>query len=130
MNTVLVIAGTLCIILGIIHSLLGEKMIFQKVREGRELIPSKALRPIKKSHWGILWATWHLASVFGWCIAGFLFIVAGDEGYLMAEETEVYLQIISFSMLLGSALVSIGTKGRHPGWVVLLAIGLLLFFGV
>ena len=54
-------AGLLAFATGLVHSLLGERLIFRRLREhGASVTESRRL--------GILWATWHLASVFGWAL--------------------------------------------------------------
>lgn len=129
MNNYLFIAGLLCFILGVVHSFLGEYLIFKDKRNKGRLIPSKNSNELKERHLRILWATWHLASVFGWCIGAILIKIAVLESQQNTEITCYILNAIHYTMFISSALVAVGTKGKHPGWIVLLAIGLLVFIG-
>ena len=53
----LAVAGYLAIALGIIHSILGEWLIFSRWR--------KAAPDIPRQHRGIIWASWHELMLFG-----------------------------------------------------------------
>jgi drug/metabolite transporter (DMT)-like permease len=119
MQTLFLAAGSLAMITGIVHSVLGEILIFRHLRKGG-LVPSMAVPPLRERNIRILWATWHLGSVFGWAFAGVLLRLA------MAPQdsslTAFTLNAIVFANLGGSLLVLVGTKGRHPGWIALLAV--------
>jgi drug/metabolite transporter (DMT)-like permease len=119
MQTLLLVAGALAIITGIVHSVLGEMLIFRHLRNGG-LVPTMSAPPLRERNIRILWATWHLGSVFGWAFAGILIRLAfaPNDASLIAFT----LSAIVFANLGGSLLVLIGTKGRHPGWIVLLAV--------
>ncbi len=119
----LFIAGCLLFLLGLIHSILGEVLIFKRMRN-RGIIPTNGGSLLKERHVRILWATWHLVTVFGWGIGALL---CGYSNLLTAEtiSSPFVINSIVLTMLIGSALVLIGTKGKHPGWVVLLIIAIL-----
>ncbi|WP_024768633.1 hypothetical protein [Aquimarina macrocephali] len=74
MNTYFLIEGTLCFHLGIAHSILGEYLIFKNKRRKGSLMLSKKSSELEERDLRILWAIWHLASVFGWCIGTILII--------------------------------------------------------
>ncbi|SFN66557.1 hypothetical protein SAMN04487989_102316 [Bizionia echini] len=126
MNTYFFIAGILCFLLGIAHSILGEYLIFNSKRIKGKLIPTKANEYLKERHLRILWATWHLATVFGWCIGILLLKISVLE---KSQLINFMVKSISTTMILSSLLVLIATKGKHPGWFVLLAIGIVLIIG-
>lgn len=113
MNLTLFLAGALSILLGIIHSVLGERLIFQPL--GNESGNSHIHK-----YRGILWATWHLATLFGGCLGLYLLELAGVS---LPGTLTVY---VSLTMFLGALLVFIGTKRRHPGWIILLLIAVLV----
>ena len=119
MQALLFIAGSLALITGIVHSVLGEILIFRHLRSGG-LVPTLSAPPLRERNIRIIWATWHLGSVFGWAFAGVLLRLAAapHDSSLMA----FVLSAIVFANLGGSLLVLIGTKGRHPGWIALLAV--------
>ena len=129
MNIYLLIAGLLCFFLGVVHSFLGEYLIFKTKRNKGSLVPSKESAALKERHLRIVWATWHLASVFGWCIGAILLKLAVTDNQQYSEIIDFILNSIGYTMLLSSALVLVGTKGKHPGWIVLLAIGILTILG-
>ena len=66
----LTLAGVLCFLLAAVHSILGERMIFQPLRMQKE---HSAMRKYR----GILWATWHLVTIFGACLGLYLLLRAG-----------------------------------------------------
>lgn len=129
MNTYIFVAGILCFLLGIIHSVLGENLIFKSKRNKGSLVPSKKSPALKERHLRIIWATWHLASLFGWCIGAILIIISRNQNAPLINSFDFILQTIMYIMFSASLLVLIGTKAKHPGWVVLLIIGILLILG-
>jgi len=129
MNTYFFIAGLLCFLLGIAHSLLGELLIFKYKRHCGSLVPSKESPDLKERQLRIIWVTWHLASIFGWCIGFIIVQISLDQGELSGDFIGLIIKSIVVSMFLASLLVLIGTKGRHPGWIILLLIMILLIIG-
>ena len=127
MNLYLLIAGILCFPLGIAHSILGEYLIFKHKRIKGNIVPSKGGEELKERHLRILWATWHLASIFGWCIGAILIKIAVMQNL---EIVDFILNSIIYTMFLSSVLVLVGTKGKHPGWIVLLLIGIFILIGI
>ena len=115
MDPYLTIAGYLTIVLGFVHSIIGEVKIFQPLRSG-DLVPSRTGK-LGKRHMAIIWASWHVVTVFGWCL-GFILIEA--------PTWQLLLLVVAGCMFMSSGLVLIGTKGKHPGWIVLLIIGILV----
>lgn len=126
MNSYVFVAGILSILLGLVHSVLGEYLIFKNKRKTGSFVPSKGSKELKERHLRILWASWHLASIFGWSIGAILIKISSEE-YSIGHD--FIFQTITWAMLLAAMLVLIGTKGKHPGWLVLLCIGVLLLIG-
>jgi hypothetical protein len=126
MNSYFVAAALLAFLVGLVHSILGEVLIFQRMRRGG-LIPTEGGGLLRESNVRILWASWHVLTVFGWGFASILYWLAQPSsragGYAFVE------QAIIVSMLAGSALVLVGTKARHPGWVGLLGVAILVWMG-
>lgn len=125
MQTMFIAAGVIAIITGVVHSVLGEMLIFRQLRSSG-FVPTLAAPPLSERNIRIIWATWHLASVFGWAFAGILLrlAIAPHE-----SSTALIVTAVVFANLAGSLLVLIGTKGRHPGWVALLLVAVLTWFG-
>ncbi|NHQ88472.1 hypothetical protein HA050_20435 [Iodobacter sp. HSC-16F04] len=120
MQTTLLLAAVVAAATGVIHSLMGEMLIFRHVRQGG-FVPSEGAAPLRERHIRILWATWHLASVFGWAFSGILLSLA--LGY--PASGSLILSAVMAANFGGALLVFVGTKGRHPGWIALLAVAVL-----
>ena len=121
MQTALTFAAVLAVVTGIVHSVLGELLIFRHLREGT-LVPAKDAPPLRGRNVRIIWATWHLATVFGWAFAAILGWLAIDPkvpvmSLVMATTIAAYIG--------GALLVLVGTRGRHPGWVALAVVAAL-----
>jgi hypothetical protein len=113
-------AATLAAATGIVHSVFGEVLVFRPLRDGG-LVPARSAPPLRERHVRILWATWHLASVFGWAFAGILLRVS--LGHPLSAP--LVLGATACAYLGGALLVLIGTRGRHPGWIALAAVATL-----
>ena len=129
MNIYFLIAGILCFLLGIVHSILGEYLIFNSKRSTGNLVPTKVNTELKERHLRIIWATWHLSSFFGWCIGAFLIKISLEQNMLDSEFIDFMINSTIIAMIASCLLVLIGTKGKHPGWIVLLVIGIILQIG-
>lgn len=74
----------------------------------------------------ILWASWHIVTVFGWGIAAQLFWFAMNGAD--AADRMVICGIGSVT-IIAAGFVLFATRGRHPGWVGLLCIAALAALG-
>ncbi|XCF05347.1 hypothetical protein ABI125_11490 [Tamlana crocina] len=124
MNQYIWVAGLLCFILGLVHSILGEVLIFRNLRKSKEIIPTIAKSKLKERYLRIIWATWHLTSLFGWCIGAILLKVANKYNIQTNELLQFILTSTTITMFCSSLLVFIATKGKHLGWAILLIIGI------
>lgn len=127
MNLYLISASVLAILVGLVHSILGEKLIFKRLRQGR-LIPTNGGNILHERHIRILWASWHGFAIFGWCLAALLFYFAQAKS--LAELKAICGIAIIGATLLASIFVFVGTKAKHPGWIGLLAIAALAWLGL
>ena len=126
MNTYLIAAAVLAFIVGLVHSVLGEVMVFSRMRQGL-IVPTNGGSVLQQRHVRILWASWHVLTVFGWSFAAVLFLLSSEPS---AEPLRVsLLQAVAVAMLFGSFLVLYGTKARHPGWLGLLGVSVLTWLG-
>ncbi len=124
----LVAASGLSVLTGLVHSIMGEALIFRHLRQGG-IVPKVAVPPLRSGHVRILWATWHLASIFGFAFA----VILLRLGTISSSETSDpagMLLAIAIANLAAGLLVLIATKGRHPGWVALLLIGIFTAMAV
>ena len=120
MQTLYLAAGILSLVTGLAHSVLGEILIFRHLRNG-SLVPALGAPPLRERNIRIIWATWHLATVYGLGFAVVLFRLA--FGHPMSSS--LVTSAIVFASLGGAILVLVGTKGRHPGWIALSAVAAL-----
>ena len=116
MQLLLATAAVLATLTGIAHSLLGEWLIFRHVRAS-SVVPALPAPPLRQRHIRILWATWHLASVFGWAFAGLLLQLARAPAAGLSAQS--VLPAVAAAHLGAALLVLVGTRGRHPGWIAL-----------
>jgi len=125
MNIKLLVAGVAAIVVALVHSVLGEALVFKRMRQGT-LIPTAGQPLLRERHVRILWATWHLVSIFGLGFAAILLRAADPANH--PELLPLVLTTIMVVMLASSLLVLIATKGMHPGWLGLLLVALLIWF--
>lgn len=127
MNYYFVSAGLLCFIIGLVHSVLGERLIFHRMRHPGQIIPRDGGDSLAVRQLGIVWASWHALSAFGF---GFgVLMMAMGLGAWTPGDAEILTQTTAWSMAIGAALVLFGTAGRHPGWLGLGAVAALVWLG-
>jgi hypothetical protein len=114
MTTLFTAAGTLLALTGVVHSILGEVMIFRKL-SNKSIVPNQSAPPLSARNIRILWASWHLISIFGWVFAAILIKAGGNS----APNMDWLANAIAGACLAGGLLVLTGTRGRHPGWIAL-----------
>lgn len=119
----LLLASFLTVVVGIVHSVLGEKLIFTHLRVGK-MVPTNIGAPLKERHIRIIWATWHIVSIFGFCLAGLLYWLSLPSTNI--ENIQLLKLIISTSFISSAVLVLWATKGKHPGWVGLSLVAILV----
>ena len=112
------IGGATTIVVAIVHSVLGEWLIFQRMREGT-IVPTKGYPILRERHVRILWATWHIVSILGLGFAAILLYIAAPE---LVNVASFSLASVSLSMGVSGLLVLYATKGMHPGWIGLLIV--------
>ena len=124
MNVFLFAAACLTVVVAMVHSILGEVLIFRNLRKSG-LVPTKGGTALKERHVRILWASWHVLTILGLGMAVILFRMVYPVSELIVHD--FIMSVISISMFLAAILVLVGTKARHPGWVGLSAVAVLLW---
>jgi hypothetical protein len=124
MRSYLLAAAVVAVLVGLAHSMLGEWLIFRKLRKG-SVVPDQSAPPLQERNVRILWATWHLASAFG---VGYAAILLSLAAHASAPDPGIIRAIVA-SFVMGAALVLVATRGRHPGWIGLLAVAVLTHLG-
>jgi hypothetical protein len=126
MQPFLLAAGVLAIIVGLMHSVLGEVLIFRRLRS-TGIVPTLGAPLLHERHVRILWASWHIVTLLGWAMAAILLRLAFITDYTATQTLAV--NAIITSMLCSSLLVLIASKGMHPGWIGLLGVAGLTWLG-
>jgi hypothetical protein len=122
MNWLYLAAGLLSIAVAVVHSILGELWVFKRMRRGT-LVPTNGGNVLREPHVRILWASWHVLSVFGLVLAAMLVHSAYRPSQALAPP------VITIAMAMASAMVGFGTRGKHLGWVGLLGVAVLSALG-
>jgi hypothetical protein len=114
------LASVLSFALGIVHSVLGERLIF-KALTVRDNTGENGTRQLTRQHVAVLRSTWHLVTLLGFGYGGTLLWLAW-QGSMLAPYAAM-LRIFAATFLISSAYWLVSTRGRHPAWIVLLIIG-------
>jgi hypothetical protein len=123
MNIYFIVAAGLALILGLVHSILGELLIFRKFTKDYlpVLVVSKDL--VQRT----LRATWHIPSVLAAGLSAILLRLS------LPLSTSIPLEFIERAMVLSffasTLILVLLTKGKHPGWIVLLSITIFIYLG-
>lgn len=123
MNAYLLTASLLIVATAVVHSVLGELWIIGKL-DPRGL---PALRGSRAATRRTLRFTWHVTSVLGLGIAAVVLYLASVER-LTAEQTAV-LRVISVTLFASFLVAIVGSRGRHPSWLVFLIVAGLVWRG-
>lgn len=127
MNWYFVAAAALMFVVGLVHSVFGERLVFRRMR-GAGAIPTNGGTVLREGHVRILWASWHVATVLGWCVAGVLVWLALPSS--SQQGASFMAQGIVAAVLACALLVFVGTKGRHLGWAGFLGVAVLTSLGI
>ncbi|MDT8998624.1 hypothetical protein RQP53_04995 [Paucibacter sp. APW11] len=124
MNYFWMAAAVLLVLVGLVHSLLGERRIFAPHRAAGRVVPYAAGHRL-----GVQWVSWHLTALLGWVMAAALW-ERGSAGLpLSAADQHLGLEL-TLALLAGAAGLAGATAGRHLGWLGLAAAALLTLAGV
>ena len=117
MSNYLSLAGLVTILLGLVHSVLGEWLVFRKLRDRKtgQWIVVDSILPLRSTR--ILWASWHIVTVLAFAIGIILFSLDPQSDF--QASAGLIKNTLLLSMLCCAVLVLIGTKASHPGWLVL-----------
>jgi hypothetical protein len=124
MNTYLLFAaGALSILIGIAHSVLGEKLLLRPLfahGEVTRLLGSRvfARRTIR--------FTWHLTTLLAVGIGVAIFLMAAVP---LTPQAVLILRIFAVTFAASSLLSLVGARGKHFSWWVFLIISVLLWIG-
>lgn len=123
MNTYFIIAGLLAFIIGLAHSVLGERYILIRLfkRElprlfGSDLFTKQTLR-----------FAWHLTTAAWWGMAVIFVALALRE---VDNTSVIVVNIIAITFLVSAVVSLFGSRGRHFSWIVFILIAVFAWLGV
>jgi hypothetical protein len=122
MNTYFLIAALLTFLMGLSHSVMGERFFLVRLfkREplhhfGDAVFVNRTTR-----------IAWHLTTIAWWNAAAILMVFTFRE----LDNTVVIVgRIVSNIFLLSGILSLIGSRGRHLSWVIFFLISLVSWLG-
>ena len=123
MNSWLMVAGILSVLIGIAHSYLGEKLVLRPLFRRGELPKLLGSSDFTRQ---TLRFTWHLTTVL-LCGIGFVIIMLSLSP--VAAHTAWILRVFATTFAVCSLISLGGARGKHFSWWVFLIIALLLWFG-
>ncbi len=109
-------AAALFILLGLAHSILGERYILTRLFRRGELPKIFGGTEFTK---GTLRFTWHVTTLLGFSIAAVLFQIAS------AGSVHSMVAVIGWTSVLTGVLPIYFTKGKHLSWIGFFAAGAL-----
>jgi hypothetical protein len=127
MATSLVVAGALLIVLALVHSTLGEMLIFRHVRRGK-LSHAGAIELLPQRRWDAIWSSWHLVTLLGSGLG--LALIASAVTESADQRLSNAVSVIAAMLGLASVYWLLGTRGKHPAWIILLLIAVVLAHGL
>lgn len=124
MNAFLLTAAGLTILGGVLHSLLGERLILGRLAT-HTLPETLGSTQFTKR---ILRLMWHAISIAWWGIAGVLVVLASLAD-LDSTATRI-AAIIALTFLVSSIYAFVQTRGKHFSWGLFLAIAVTIWLGI
>jgi len=123
MNVILLVAGFLSALIGIAHSVLGEKLVLGPLFRRGDLPRLLGSTTFARQ---TLRFTWHLTTVL---LVGIGAAVIGLSMAPLDPQAACTIQVLAITFAVCSLLSLIGARARHFSWWVFLIIAVLLWFG-
>ena len=123
MKVMLLFAGVLSALIGIAHSVLGEKLVLGPLFE-RGDVPKLLGSTSFARH--TLRFTWHLTTVLLLGIGAVVVIFSLSPSY---PQSACIIRVLAATFAVCSLLSLIGARAKHFSWWVFLIIAVLLWFG-
>ena len=89
---------------------MGEVLIFRRLRRGT-VVPTFGGEVLRERHVRILWASWHVLTLLGWCMAAMLVALAA---WPAGDMTRALARLVGLGMFAGAMTVLIATRGPPP----------------
>lgn len=120
MPNALYLAAFFAIMLGIVHSVLGERYLLRRLFK-HECFP-KIFKKAEFASRTIRFA-WHITSIAWWGFAALLIQLA--QGTI---STHYVAQTLGFTFVASGLAALIGSRAKHLAWPIFLAIGAIAFY--
>jgi hypothetical protein len=121
MKPFLAVAALLAVLIGVLHSYLGERYLLIRLFR-RENLPR--LFGSDEFTKRTLRFAWHVTSIAWFGLAGILLLLARQQASPLAVS-----RAVAGTFLASALLAAAGSRGRHYSWVVFLAIAALAWLG-
>jgi hypothetical protein len=128
MNPWLSSAAALCVLVALVHSVLGEWRIFRHLRRPHHLVPTEGGTVLREFQLRIVWGTWHGLSVMGLGLAAVLVWLATSAD-ARAASGGVVEACLAAALATTGLIVLVSNRGRHPAWLALLGVAGLVWMG-
>lgn len=116
----LLIAASILIFLGVLHSVLGEKFILFRLFR-RDNLPEIYGSDVFTK--GTLRFAWHITTI-AWFGFASLLLMHSEGG------SEDILYVVSLVFMLSATLSAYFTKGKHFSWCLFLAVAILSYLSI
>jgi hypothetical protein len=124
MNTYLAAAGLLSFLGAVLHSALGERLIFRSL--SLDSLPAVAGSALFTKR--VLRFFWHMVSV-AW--AGFAVLLWHLAEHSTLDTTGQWTAaVIGWTFFASSIVALVGSRGRHFAWAILLVIAACVWLGL
>ena len=123
MNLPLMAAAVLSVLIGVAHSVLGERLVLGPLFRRNEL--PKLLGSAEFTR-NVLRFTWHLTTVLA---VGIGVVIAYLASTPLTSQSMWVLRILSLTFGASTLVSLIGARGKHFSWWVFLIITFLLWVG-
>mgnify|MGYP000869520352 CR=1 FL=1 len=122
MHSYLMVAGLLTVLMALAHSIFGEQLILRPLARQMQTSPNRLLQ----SRLPTLRFTWHITSVLGLGMAWLFFDCAQQSQLHPSQILLLRASSITFLVCFGIALI--GSRAKHPSWLIFLIIAGLTWF--
>jgi hypothetical protein len=119
----LALAAVLCIGIGLVHSLLGERYILVRLFRGSRIPHLFGSDFFTKR---TLRFAWHLTTIAWWGLGYMVWAVSRDT----ADPENVVLVTVLTVFFVSGAVALVASKGKHLSWVVFWAIAGLVYAAI
>jgi len=123
-NPFLLIAAGLVLLAGVLHSVLGERLIVRRL--STQGLPD--LMGSAEFTKRVLRLFWQAIGIAWWGLAAVLLVLASLPS--LDETAERIATIIALTFLASSVYAFLQSRGRHFSWAVFLAIALITWLGI